>query len=321
MAGLTPRDSVPRQAGSAPVSPGLALLAALSLIGGTAGSPAASAQESLRWKLATGETLRYTMEQQTTQLAKAQGQELKTSMHQTVDLRWNVKGVSDGVADMSQTIDRVRAKIEGPGQVFEFDSSAEKAPEGPIAATLVPMLKGLVGQEFSFKMDARGRLSDIKLPQKLLDSVRQANPASSGTAESLFSEESMKNLSLALPEQAVSKGTSWKQQSKVPMPMLGTVTLDKTYTYAGIDETDPGRSRITLDTRISLEPAADSNVAIQMKSQREEGEFAFDIKAGRVVASRVNDKVDMVASANGQEFEQSTDTVTKMTLAKPADAK
>jgi hypothetical protein len=315
---------MPRWAGAAPVFHCLALLAALSLMDGPTGSPTASAQESLRWKFAPGETLKYTMEQQTSQLIKAQGpqgQEFKTSLAQTIDLHWNVMGISNGVADMSQTIDRIRARMEGPGQVFEFDSIAEKAPEGPVAATLVPMLKGLVGQEFSFKMDTRGRLSDIKLPQKLLESVRQAGPAGSGMAESMFSEESMRNLSLSLPEQAVSKGASWKQQSKVPMPMLGTVTLDKTYTYAGVDEKDPGRSRITLETKIGLEPAADSNLTVKIKSQQEEGEFSFDTKAGRVVASRVNDKVQMVVSANGHDIEQSTDTVTKMTLGKPGDAK
>jgi hypothetical protein len=288
---------------------------------GPASSRTASAQESLRWKFAPGETLKYSMEQQTSQLVKVQDREFKTSLNQTIDLHWDVKGVSDGVADMRQTIDRIRARMEGPGQVFEFDSNAEKAPEGPVAATLFPMLKGLVGQEFSFKMDTRGRLSDIKLPQKLLDSMRQAGPAGSGMAESMFSEESMRNLSLSLPEQAVSRGANWKQQSKVQMPMLGTVTLDKTYTYAGTDEKDPARSRITLDTRISLEPAADANLSIQLKSQHEDGEFSFDNKAGRVVASRVNDKVQMAVSAGGQNIEQSTDTVTKMTLGKPGDAK
>jgi len=301
----------------------MAVLAALFILLGAAGPRPARAAEPLRWKFSPGETLKYTMDQQTSQGMKAQGQEFKTTLNQTVDLHWNVKGVTGGVADMTQTIDRVRTKIEGPGQVFEFDSSAEKAPEGPIATLLTPLLKALVGAEFSFKMDGRGQLSDIKVPQKLLDSLKQAGPAAA--AGGMFSEEGMKNLisqsSLSLPEGDVEKGANWKQQSKVPLPMIGTLLMDKTYTYAGADEKAPGRSKITLDTKVKLEPAADSNVAVKIGSQEGRGEFSFDNTAGRVVSSRVNDKLKMSISINGQDLEQSTDTVTTMTLGKPGDTK
>ena len=74
-----------------------------------------------------------------------------------------------------------------------------------------------------------------------------------------------------------------------------------------------GRSKITLDTKVKLEPAADSNVAVKIGSQEGKGEFSFDNKAGRVVSSRVNDKLKMSISINGQDLEQSTDTLTTMT--------
>ena len=177
---------------------------------------------------------------------KAMGQEFKTILNQTVDLHWSVKSVaSDGVADMSQTIDRVRTKVEGPGNSFEFDSQSGKAPEGPIASLLTPMLKALVGAEFTFKMNGRGELSDIKVPQKLLDSLRQAGPAA--TAGGMFSEEGMKNLisqsSLTLPEGPFEKGKSWTQQAKVPVPMIGTMVMDKTYTFEGPAPKEPACSR------------------------------------------------------------------------------
>ena len=54
----------------------------------------ASGAEALRWKFNPGETLRYTMEQETTQGMKAMGQEFKTNLNQTVDLHWSVKSVS-----------------------------------------------------------------------------------------------------------------------------------------------------------------------------------------------------------------------------------
>ena len=41
---------------------------------------------------------------------------------------------------------------------------------------LTPMLKALVGAEFSFKMNGRGELSDIKVPQKVVGIAPPGRP-------------------------------------------------------------------------------------------------------------------------------------------------
>jgi len=76
-----------------------------------------------------------------------------------------------------------------------------------------------------------------------------------------------------------------------------------------------------VDTKVTLEPAADSNVAVKITSQKATGEFEFDPQAGRVVSSRVKEKLQMSISVMGQELEQATDTVTSMTLAKDGSSK
>ncbi|MFO0889172.1 MAG: DUF6263 family protein [Isosphaeraceae bacterium] len=276
--------------------------------------------ETLRWKFKPGETLKYTMVQETTQGIKAGGQDLSTNLNQTVDLHWNIKSVSpEGVADMSQTIDRVRTKVDSPlGGAFEFDSQAEQAPEGPIAGILVPLLKGLVGAEFTFKMNGMGELTEVKVPQKLLDSLKNAGPAAN--AGGMFSEEGLKNLisqsSLSLPEAALEPGKSWDQKSRLAMPMIGTMVMDKTYTYQGPAGGGAGVHKIELKTKVNLEPAADSNVAVKITSQEGKGEFSFDPQAGRVVKSRIDDQMQMSLSVQGQNIEQTTKTVTTMELKK-----
>ena len=88
---------------------------------GTGGTQVAQGAQTPRWKFKQGETLRYTMMQETSQGMKANGQDIKTSLNQTVDLHWSVKNVAgDGVAELSQTIDRVRTKIESPGNSFRI---------------------------------------------------------------------------------------------------------------------------------------------------------------------------------------------------------
>jgi len=278
-----------------------------------------SGAETLRWKFTPGESLRYSMVQETTQGLKAMGQEFKTNLNQTVDLHWSVKSVSsEGVAEMSQTIDRVRMKVDGPGGSFEYDSQAGKAPEGPVANALGPLLKALVGAEFTLKMNARGELSDVKVPPTLVESLRQANPAA--TAGGMFSEEGLKNLigqsSLALPEGPQEKGRTWSNSSRIPVPMLGIMVMQKNYTFEGPDPKEPALVKIGLDTKVTLEPAADSNVAVKITSHDGKGEFAFDPQAGRMVTSRVNDKMQMSLSVMGQDLEQTSSSVTTMTLAK-----
>ena len=86
--------------------------------------------EALRWKFKPGETLRYTMVQETIQGMKAMGKDFKTSLNQTVNLHWSVKNVaSDGVAELSQTIDRVRTKVEGPGNSFSMTHRRARSPK------------------------------------------------------------------------------------------------------------------------------------------------------------------------------------------------
>ena len=54
----------------------------------------------------------------------------------------------------------------------------------------------------------------------------------------------------------------------------------------------------------------------RVTSQQGKGNFAFDPKAGRMVTSRVNDKMQMSLTVMGQDLEQSSDSITTMTLAK-----
>lgn len=292
----------------------------LALVRSTLSADSAPSAVRLRWKFKQGEVLHYTMNQRTTNSYKPKnGVEASSLMTQVVDLHWTVKSVSaDGVAELSQTVDRVRTRIEGAGQssTFEFDSDAKQEPrDGPIAAQLVPLLKTLVGAEFTYKMSELGELSDIKVPESLLESVRLAN---SGGGKSVFSDEGMKNLvtqsGLSLPGDSVEPGETWSHQDKVPLPLLGTMIMDKTYRLKGTDEAAHRRVDIELDTRVTIQPAAEAGIVLKITSQDGKGAFSFDRDRGRVVASRVEDRLVMSLSVQEQEIEQSTRTVTEMKL-------
>jgi hypothetical protein len=284
----------------------------------------ASPAELLRWNFKTGDTLRYTMVQEIAQETKLPDRDLKSTVHQTLVMRWSVKNVSsEGVADMTWTIERVRSKVDGPDGGFEFDSQTGKVAEGPLATQLTPFVKPLVGAEFSLKMNGRGQYSDVKVPQKLVESLRQGGPgAPSG---GMFAEDGLKNqisqMSLAFPEGPLERGKSWSNPSRFPVPMIGTVVLDRKFIFQGPDPKAADLRRVSLETKMSLEPAADSYVTVKIASAQGQGEFVFDAQAGRILSSRVTDKLQMSFAAQGQTSEQMTDTVTTVNLTTEAPSK
>ncbi|MCA1686203.1 MAG: DUF6263 family protein [Planctomycetia bacterium] len=296
---------------------GAAVASAVAFTLAAATAPARAAAPALSWKFTEGDALHYQMDQKTVTQVKGPNQDIKTTVTQTIDTTWSVGSVDKGSGDatMTQTIDRVRTRIEFPFGAFDYDSKSDKAPEGPLAAGIVPTLKALVGARFQYKMSPQGELSDIQVPATLLKALKEAGPATSNVGMS--SEDGLKNMinesSLILPRDA-EKGKPWNRKTRIPSPPVGTMLLDKTYTYTG---TDPEGEKITLDVKVNLEPDPKSNVDIKLGNQEGKGTFHFDSKAGRVVNSTVSEKIEMVIKVMNADLNQSTDMSTTMKLLDP----
>jgi Family of unknown function (DUF6263) len=271
---------------------------------------AARADAPLRWKFKPGETVRYTLVQKTdTKMELASGQSITSKVRHDSDIRWIVKSVSpEGIAEVAQAIDRVRIRMEAPGQpVFEFDTaSKESPPEGPVAAQMVPMFRALAGLECTLMMDPRGEIRDVRIADSVLESIQKSLPA--GPAAQMLSKESLKNMvgqsSLILPKEAVAKGKTWTEKSKMPANQFGTMVIDKTYTYQGAEAAEPTHIRIDLNTKTTLEPAANSPVELELKNQDGKGQIVFDSEKGRIVSSHLDMSMTQKIKAGGQELDQ-----------------
>jgi len=262
--------------------------------------------------------LRYAMEQKTVTTLKVSGQQLETTLTQTIDLSWAVKDVAaDGTANASWTIDRMRTQIGSGLGAFAYDSKDEKVPEGPVAAALVPTLKALVGTPFPFKINPQGELSDVQVPEKVTQVLRDAGQAASG-ANTPFSEEGLKNMitqsSLSLPADDLAVGETWSKQAKVPSPPVGTMLIETTFTYNGPDPKAANIEKIGLTTKLSVEPQPDGDVKMVINSQDSKGEFSFDNAAGRVVNSEVAEKTDTTITFKEMNLQRIVDTKTTMKL-------
>ncbi len=283
-----------------------------------AGARGAQAQETLRWKFREGDVLKYTSAQTTTLSAKIMGRERKQKRASTTMYTWTVKAVTEaGDANVVHRIDRLSMKIEGaPYLPFEFDSSSPQAEVPEPFEAEVNQLKAAVGAEFSITMKPTGEIENIKVPEATLKKLRAGLPADAGDQEAL-SEKSLKEMMSQstpppFPQMPLEAGKSWSSKpTRLPLP-LGTLILDRTFTFQGPDPQNPKLMLIAMEGKVALEPAQDVTAKIRM--QEGKGTISFDNEAGRLVSSRGAQKTEMVISAQGQEIDQTTDTTSVMTL-------
>jgi predicted secreted protein len=280
------------------------------------GAATAQAQTTLRWKLKDGETLNYTTDMVQKQKASVMGMEIETTMTQGMGMSWKVGAVKDGKAEVTQTIDSFRQKMESPFAQFEFDSKEGKEPEGPIGQLIGPIMKALVGAEFTLKLDPQGEVSDVKVSQKLVDSLKQ-NPALAQLG-SMFSEDGLKNMvqqgGQGFPKESVEKGNSWTKNVELKMP-FGTMKMENTFTYEGPETKDDAKlEKIAMKAKITIEPAEDSPIALKIKSGDVAGTIYFDNVAGRIRRSETKQNMVMEITANGMVIETAVDQTMTMKL-------
>lgn len=290
-------------------------LACLGLVLGLLGAaPAGAAGTTLRWRFKPGEVLRYESAQVTeTKVKDPGGAEVGTTLTLTMDLTWTVKEVDpQGVAAITQTIDRIRTSAKFPNGQFAFDSRNGGDAAGPAG----PLFRMLVGAEFSFKMNPQGELSDIKLADKLLATLKgDDQPAG---AQGQFSEAGLKNMLVqmgaVLPAREISPGDTWGRKLDIPAGPNGeTRSIEQSYTLGKPEAGAKPREAIDMTTKFAP-PAADPNVPVTIKSQEATGRFLFDAAAGRIDSSKVVERVDLTGQIQGKEIAQSNETTTSMTL-------
>jgi hypothetical protein len=289
---------------------------AVILLGG--GATRASAQ-TLRWKLKPGEVLHYTLDTKQAANFKVMGRDKKSSRSHTINLSWTVKGVSaTGDAEIALKFDRIRMRIEQPPFVpLQFDSSPNNLEIPQEFESAERQIKALAGAEFSFELRPSGAVDHLKIPDQTLKNLRDgAGPEAGGQGG--ISEQGLRDMLLqssppAFPAESLEPGKTWANKpSRISAPGLGTLVVDQVYSFQGPDPKDPKLLLIGMEARVALEPAQD--VTAKIRAQEGKGSLTFDPESGRIVSSRVNQKMEMVISDRGQDLVQTTETTSTMML-------
>jgi hypothetical protein len=138
------------------------------------GSSTAGAEPACTWALKAGETLRYRLSVKNDAEVRSSGVvdavPKKSGVTLSLTLSWLVKRVAeDGTAEVTQTIEHARLSMYREYAKREeslYDSgdpnTVDNAWSGMMAAAIGPLLRA----PYTLKISPRGRLSDVKLPEK-----------------------------------------------------------------------------------------------------------------------------------------------------------
>jgi hypothetical protein len=278
-------------------------------------SAAAAAEEKLRWKFTAGQSMQYAFTQETSQKTEANGQTNEMKLKQVMNMTWNVKSVeSDGSAKLDQTIDRV-VYTEKRGELPEvtFDSSKKDDSSGKFAP-IPPFFQALVGSPILLKMSARGEVSDVEIPAKIMEAIKSAGPLAQ--TSQAFSEKGIKEMtsqgSIVLPEEALAPGFQWTSRKQPKLP-FGDMTVDFTYTYKGKSQ---DLDRIDVTAKMDIKPAENSPLEVKVGDQSTEGMILFDNRAGALKSSTVKQKFQLPAKFMNTELKIDVETTAKMEAVK-----
>jgi hypothetical protein len=269
-------------------------------------APAARAQSPLRWKFQAGETLRYEFQQLSEFKVKVNNQETTNATDLTIELSWKVKRVADdGVAEITQTVDRARVKIQAGPQKIAYDSKDGKTDDNPSAQALSQVYAAAVGQEYSLKISPRGEVLDAKVPDSVTNALRGSPFQASADGGGVLSAVGLKNMFAqvfpVLPPEVAGKGKTWDSTLVLPTAPLVT-TLKTTYTLAGLDETS---AKIDSAIEAAIKSGPEIPFTINLRKQTGTGTFLFDRDPGRLTEAKIHQSMELLLGFMNREIEQS----------------
>jgi hypothetical protein len=250
------------------------------------------AQNTLRWKLQTGDQFAVTVSQQTTSTVAIGSKPVKTTLEMTLETHWSVDSADDKRAKITQTVKRLAMKMQvGDAAPIAYDSADKASPVGTakeIAAAVKPLFEE--GSSLIVTMNTRGEVLSAEPSAKLAElwkSPAAKVPGGPGGSES--TQELLRRSIVLLPEAAVSAAdtgkTKWSKEREVEIP-IGKVKQTTDFVYGGeIEEGEQKVEKIDFTSKLVLSPGGAKALKLTLKDQRQTGHAFFSAQQGRVVSA------------------------------------
>lgn len=261
------------------------------------------AAEPLRWKFEAGENIGFRMTQQSKMKLNApQGGSFETTTSQTADIVWNIEQVNaDGSAKIRQNITRMQMSMAGPSQNWRIDTASDEPPQG-LAATLAPVFDALVDSDYVVTMSARGEITDVEAPEKLIEALKNMPGVPADGASDEMIRQMAKQSALTLPEGPLEEGDTWNTSVTTNAPFLGDQKVETTYKYIGAREVE-GNTMEVFEPSITMtaeEEGAQPAVQASLEVTDSSGEVLFNRDEGRLASSTMKQNMAIEVSTGGR---------------------
>jgi hypothetical protein len=279
-------------------------------------------EESLRYKFKEGEKLTYQIEQAMKMEMSFAGMDVTVELKQTFDMVMRVDKVDkDGNATITHTFNRIRMVMDSATGKAQIDTKDGADPADPTLKDVAKALRVLSEAEVKSTLDARGRVSNVKLSEAAAKALKEL-PAGAAGGDEMFTEEGMARLisqgGVILPEKSPSKGATWSNKIQTTT-VAGKSIANLEYKHEGsATRGDRMLDKFSMKPTATLEVDKNAPVKMTIKSQEGSGNVYFDRKNGRLIESVMNQELNMEASTGGQELKQKVKSTISMKLLEPA---
>jgi len=256
----------------------------------------------------------YVMQRATKAEIDLSGSQIEFSLGTAFDTSWKVKSVEkDGSAVLEQTLDRIQVKADSPlGGGVDYDSKVPGSGQGQAWEMMGPMFEALVGQTFTMKVSPIGKVTDIKIPEKITDQLaksagggRGRNPMAmlgGGLSEASI-KEMLERSFVLLPEKPVAADASWKQNFEETMKGAGVKKTEITYSTGESESADGHKiQKIVAKTELTFEPEENPMNDVEIEDQEGKATISFDVDAGRTLKVEGTQKQTTIIAAPNREI-------------------
>ena len=276
--------------------------------------------QGIRWKFSVGDQFIVTQNQTTTMETVVNKR--KSNVGSTVELlaNWKVISVDSGTALIEQSVQAIKINIDNPAdntKSVAIDTASEAKPSKN-SRKLMKELQPLVGMVFELKMDNRGEILSVEVPdetQQLLDAI----PTDSWLKASLDPgklQAQIQSTSLPLPEAALQTGQSVEVGPMIGPTSVATAPLGKRkMTYTGQKNIDGRELDVFSLSTVEKFDAAKATPPGETPSAnlpdiatfKWEGELRFDSTEGHCVDCQ--QQTTIATSRSYRDMEMATNVV------------
>lgn len=268
----------------------------------------ARAETELAWKFQKDDTFQYVFNQSNDINLMIQGQSVQNLSQLKLELTWKVMEVKDGVAQITQTVDRAETHIKSGGQSFDYDSADKNPPASPAAQQLSMLYGSVIGEPYTLEINAKGEILKVTVPEKVTKTVENSPFKAMADGGSVLSATGVKNMFSqvlpTLPEGPVEVGKELPARKPLEIP-AGPLKMVLTTTSKVTDVKD-GSAVVAseIKTDISTNPDATVKLNVKLNDQQGKAGYTFDATKGKLKESTLEQNFDLSLEVMGQTIEQ-----------------